>query len=84
MISTSIRIFIRLTILLFFLNIVLGRYYQPDEYQRLFLRPNQRSAGSNFHYAWFTRDIHDENYNDEDNSQQHDGMKSSRKVYDKD
>ncbi|UJR22299.1 hypothetical protein I4U23_025357 [Adineta vaga] len=81
MTSSSVRLLVQLTILVLLLNMVLARYEHP----RTIAGPNQRSAGSNFAYAWFTRDIHDNDYSDNEiNRPDIDRMKFLKKLLNKD
>ncbi len=57
MISLVIRYIIQLIIMLLFLNIIFAKY-ESSRYPPIIT--NQRFANSIFKYAWFTRDIHDE------------------------
>ncbi len=72
------RYIIQLIIMLLLINIVFGQYKSHSERQRRpYVVPNQRSTDGKFKYAWFTRDIHD----DEDNRQEHYRMKLLKDIF---
>ena len=79
--SSSIRFILQFFILILLLNVILAEYERP----RMIQRPHQRAAGSNYAYAWFTRDIHDDDFNnDEVNSQDAARIKFFKKLFEKD
>lgn len=79
--SSSIRFIVQFFILILLLNIIAAKYERP----RMIQRPHQRSAGSNYAYAWFTRDIHDDNFNsDEVSSQDAARIKFYKTLFEKD
>ncbi len=60
MISSVKRCIIHLMLIFLLLTIVFGKYERPYGHQRAFEKVNQRAADASFKYAWFTRDIPDE------------------------
>jgi hypothetical protein len=70
MISSGIQHIIQLLSILVLLNIVIATYEVPNRNRQLFASNTQRSADSGYKYAWFTRDIHDDMNNDEENRSQ--------------
>ena len=65
--TTSI---LHLLVVLFLFNMIDAAYPASDAQQSLHDTSNQRSADSNFKYAWFTREIHDDADDDTDRVQQ--------------
>lgn len=66
MITSGFRNIIHLLFILLLLNIVFAIYPNPSRHRQTHTLSNQRSANSNYRYAWFTRDIHDDMNNDEE------------------
>ncbi|CAF3430808.1 unnamed protein product [Rotaria sp. Silwood1] len=60
MISPGIRNIIQLIFILLLLNIVFAVHYTHSKYRPSFESNNQRSLDTDYKYAWFTRDIHDD------------------------
>ncbi len=78
MISSVKRYIIQLMLVFLLLTVVFGKYERPYGHQRAFEKVNPRAADASFKYAWFTRDIPDE----ENLEQQRDYMKSFKKNID--
>jgi hypothetical protein len=58
-----------IVIILAVLYVLRADYLAHDVHHRPYDLSNQRSAESNFKYAWFTRDIHDQLDSNEDYNQ---------------
>ncbi len=70
MISSGTRNIIRLLFVLLMLHVIVAFYDTPNIRPYPSVSNNQRSADSGYKYAWFTRDIHD----DEGNNVQEDRL----------
>jgi hypothetical protein len=66
MISSGTRNLIQLLSILLLLNVIFALYEPPNIRRYPSVSNNQRSADSGYRYAWFTRDIHDEENNLQD------------------
>jgi hypothetical protein len=67
MLSSGIQHLIQLLSIILLLNVVFAVYEPPNVRRNPFLLNNQRSADGSYKYAWFTRDIHDDVMNGEEN-----------------
>ena len=77
MISSVIRYVLQFLIMILLLNIIFAKY----EYADLYDLSNKRYAGRYFKYAWFTRNVHDEEYNQPQQQQQHYRMNSLKNIF---
>ena len=67
MISAKFQNITQLMLILLVLNIAFAAYNTPYKFRQSYGLNNQRSAKSDFRYAWFTRNIHDDMNNDDEN-----------------
>jgi biopolymer transport protein ExbD len=63
MISSEIRNVIPLFSILLLLNVIFAVSETPYNHRYPSVLNNQRSADSGYRYAWFTRDVHDDEAN---------------------
>lgn len=79
MISSGFPNLVRLLSVLCLFNIIFVVYAAPDVRRYPPATNNQRSAESAYKYAWFTRDIHDDDsINDEENRFQEEDLSPQR------
>jgi hypothetical protein len=60
MVSSLIQYSLQLIIMIFLFNIIFAEIESPYERRYASDLSNKRYLGKSFKYAWFTRDIHDE------------------------
>ena len=80
MILAGNRSFLQFLLILFSLNVILAVYESSHIHRYAPGNNNQRSADSAYRYAWFTRDIHDDISNDQENNAR-EGQLSPREFF---
>lgn len=68
MIASGIRNIIQVIFILLMLHFVLTLSQKQLKYAPIHTMNKERSADTNYKYAWFTREIHDDSMNNDENS----------------